>query len=162
MKLVSDLDGLVGFLINLLKEYNLFDEMNLIITSDHGMADITDRVYLEDHIDFSTFKWYGSSPVIHIWPNDGKIFPQNCSTQLLKLLTSGQADAIYEGLKDVKRMNVYHKEEIPSEYRYTFNERIPPLLLVADPGISFCPFRANCSEISECPYVFHSLIEPER
>ena len=73
MKLIKDFDGLIGYLIQKLKEHDLFTHMNIIITSDHGMAEITHRVILGDHLDLTTFRRFGSSPVLLIWPNVGRI-----------------------------------------------------------------------------------------
>ncbi|ELT97397.1 hypothetical protein CAPTEDRAFT_53527, partial [Capitella teleta] len=125
MKLVSELDALVGYLLRLLIKNNLYDDMNLIITSDHGMANITSRVILEEHLDLSTYESYGSSPVLLIWPHEGF------------------EDAIYTKMSKVPNMSVYRKADIPAEYHYTFNRRISPLLFVADPGVSFCRTQAN-------------------
>lgn len=55
----------------LFQDSGLFDVMNLIITSDHGMATIQERIHLADHVDLSSFDVYGSSPVILVWPHEG-------------------------------------------------------------------------------------------
>ena len=77
--MIVELDGLVGYLIEQLKSHGLFEKMNIIITSDHGMAQLKGSVKIDTNIDSRKYKVFGSSPVWNIMPNDGKkpesIFP---------------------------------------------------------------------------------------
>lgn len=67
-------------------------------------------------------------------------------------LSSGFEETIYANASKIPKMTVYRKDEIPPEYHYTFNRRIPPLLFLADPGATFCTTLANCSNIGEQLY----------
>lgn len=68
-------DLLVGYLIERLKEESLFEKMNIIITSDHGMdtASLDHSIDLSDYVDIKKFKSYGGLTEISIFPNDRKL-----------------------------------------------------------------------------------------
>jgi len=98
--------------------------VNLIITSDHGMAELNkSRVIQLDK--FVPSDWYtlvtkpgttykASQPYFHILPKEGKL------------------TETYQHLKAIPHLNVYLKEEIPEEFHYKHNRRIMPILIVAD------------------------------
>jgi len=67
-------DQVVGYLIKRLKEVDLFDYANIIITSDHGMdtASLENSIDLNDRVNISTFKAYGGLTNINIFPNTSK------------------------------------------------------------------------------------------
>jgi ectonucleotide pyrophosphatase/phosphodiesterase family protein 5 len=69
-----ELDEILGYIINSAKERGLFADMNLIVTSDHGMASLTHTIYLDDYVD-SKLKYaaYGRPPVLHLLPKDGNV-----------------------------------------------------------------------------------------
>ena len=73
------LDGVVGDLIKQLKEKDLFHHLNIIITSDHGMAEVSpDKVvFLEDYIDSSSYLTPRNSLGFTIKPNAGETFKKN-------------------------------------------------------------------------------------
>lgn len=71
--------------------------------------------------------------------------------ETFSLFSTGMEESIYANLSSVPNMNIYRKTEIPSEYKYTYNVRIPPLLLVAEPNYTFC--LENCSSISEYSFL---------
>lgn len=66
-------DQLVGYLIEKLSEYDLLDQVNIIVTSDHGMdtASADRAINLKDYIDISKFKSYGGLTQINIFPVNG-------------------------------------------------------------------------------------------
>lgn len=72
MKLIEELDKLVEYLIKRLQEVGLFDKLNIIITSDHGMAEIKNKV--EVPVDQNLFDVYGAyTPVWTVFPKPGKV-----------------------------------------------------------------------------------------
>ncbi|XP_074642002.1 glycerophosphocholine cholinephosphodiesterase ENPP6-like isoform X2 [Tubulanus polymorphus] len=117
-------DKEIQYLLRSLDETGLNKSTNVIIVSDHGMADIggdnskdikmTDFVpdiesLMERFIDHS----YG----VLIWPKPGV------------------TEQIYNGFKGKhKHMHIFHKNEIPEIWHFQNNDRIPPLLLVTEPG----------------------------
>jgi len=69
--MIAELDQDIGYLIHVLKEKDIFDELNIILTSDHGMTTMHSDVYLDDHINSSLYSWFGGSPVANILPKEG-------------------------------------------------------------------------------------------
>ncbi|CAH8532565.1 unnamed protein product [Schistosoma turkestanicum] len=96
--------------------------LNVIISSDHGMVNVSsDKViYLHDYIKPDE---YMSAPKLSaeiwtIWPKPG--------------IT---AQSLYDKLKDRHcRLNVYLKEQLPSRFYYTSSDRIGPVIMYADLG----------------------------
>jgi len=115
--MIVQLDGEVGYLIKKLQDVHLFDDINIIITSDHGMTDITNAVNLDLYVDPSLYDHFGGSPVHNIKPKAGQD-----EGELLNLF------------KQIPNVDVYRKEEIPADYHYRNNRRIMPIVVVAHPG----------------------------
>ena len=111
----------VGYLLDQLEREKFIDKVNLIFVSDHSMVNTSsDRVVLLDkYIDPSTYRLIESGPIGQIWPNEGKL------------------DEIYTNLtmpKSHKHLQVYKKAEIPQEYHWKHNRRIPPIFVEPDVG----------------------------
>lgn len=89
LPILSMCDRTAGYLISRLKESGLFERMNIIITSDHGMTTISpERVLVvEDFVDPNTFPYRTTSnnPIMSIWPENGRLW---ISMLLLILLLS--------------------------------------------------------------------------
>ncbi|OCT81338.1 hypothetical protein XELAEV_18028157mg [Xenopus laevis] len=115
---LKEVDKNVGYLMSELKKANLWDTVNVIITSDHGMAQCSkDRIIkLNDCIGPGNYTLVDDNPVASILPiSDTK--------------------NVYDLLRNCHpHMKVYMKEEIPDRWHYKHNSRIQPLLLVADEG----------------------------
>lgn len=117
-KVLEKIDENVGYLVSKLKEAKLWDTVNVIITSDHGMAQCSeDRVIVLDScIGRGNYTLVDSTPVAAILPLQEK-------------------NSVYSLLKNCSRhMTVYLKEDIPDRYHYKHNSRIQPIILVADEG----------------------------
>lgn len=71
--MILEIDKGLGVLIELLEEHHLYEHMNIIVTSDHGMANINNELYLSDYIDSADYKLYGGSPVLLLQPLPGKL-----------------------------------------------------------------------------------------
>ncbi|XP_071955926.1 ectonucleotide pyrophosphatase/phosphodiesterase family member 5-like [Antedon mediterranea] len=122
IQMLQILDKNIGYLIDEMEINNLYDTMNIIITSDHGMADVSvERVIeLDKFVNSSLYEYDNNTPVIGIWPNKEE-----------------DDNVIYNALKNVsEHMNVYRKDEIPQVFHYHDNRRIAPILLVAKEGWS--------------------------
>jgi predicted AlkP superfamily pyrophosphatase or phosphodiesterase len=63
-------------MINSLQKMGLYEDINIIITSDHGMdtANEDKSIDLSDYVDISKFRSYGGLTQINIFPNNRKIF----------------------------------------------------------------------------------------
>jgi ectonucleotide pyrophosphatase/phosphodiesterase family protein 5 len=118
---IARLDTVTGYLINRLKQINMFDSLNIIIVSDHGMTDISpDRIInVEKILRGKEVKYQSSGPVMMISPFNDSV------------------DNIYKILKsNENHYKVYKKSEVPDYYFFDKNPFISDLVLVADLGWS--------------------------
>ncbi|MFQ6615295.1 MAG: ectonucleotide pyrophosphatase/phosphodiesterase [Fidelibacterota bacterium] len=118
---IHELDAAIGMLLDTLRARDSLDDMNMIVTSDHGMtATSPDRViFLDDYINLEDVLVVDWSPVAMIRPNPG------------------MEEAVYARLNEAHpSMAVYRKEEIPERFHYRNHRRITPLVCVADEGWS--------------------------
>ncbi|XP_068136274.1 bis(5'-adenosyl)-triphosphatase ENPP4 [Hyperolius riggenbachi] len=126
-KVLKAVDEDIGYLMLKLKEAKLWDTVNVIITSDHGMAQCSpDRVIALDEC-----IGRGNYTVVDI-STIAAVVPLTEIAYLYHLLTNCS-----------HHMNVYLKEEIPERYHYMNNARIQPLLLVADEGWTIVQNRST-------------------
>jgi ectonucleotide pyrophosphatase/phosphodiesterase family protein 5 len=120
-KAIAHLDQVTGYLIKQLKKINMYDSVNIIILSDHGMTDISkdkiinvENVLKEHKVDFSN-----SGPVMMIKPEQNEI------------------KEVYSLLKSkANHFKVYLREEMPEYFHFKDNPFIYPIILVADLGWS--------------------------
>jgi predicted AlkP superfamily pyrophosphatase or phosphodiesterase len=116
---VMRLDGLLGRLLDGLRSRRIDDRVNIVITSDHGMAATSpDRVIvIDDYLDASTVDIVDINPTLGIVP---------------KTVT---ADEVYARLEKAHpHLRVYRREQTPEHWRYRDNPRIPAIVGVADDG----------------------------
>ncbi|XP_038142045.1 ectonucleotide pyrophosphatase/phosphodiesterase family member 5 [Cyprinodon tularosa] len=117
--IIAGIDEKLGFLINELKKAGLYEKVNLIVTSDHGMTQLSPEkiIELDQYVDRDLYTWVDKSPVVGILPKEGKL------------------DEVYELLVDANpNMVVYRKDNIPEHFHYQHNVRIMPILLEAKEG----------------------------
>ncbi|CAF0706694.1 unnamed protein product [Brachionus calyciflorus] len=116
---LEELDEELGYMIEQLRKHDLFDNLNLIITSDHGMDTISNKtaIFLDNYIDTSLFKAYGSRACYNIFLNQ--------QTDL---------DYVYKTLKTIPNIDIYLKADIPERFNYKKNSRIGDILLVTKIG----------------------------
>ncbi|KAK3576513.1 hypothetical protein CHS0354_034187 [Potamilus streckersoni] len=122
--MVEALDkDVLGYLLHRLEEAELLDKINLIITSDHGMANISDieknKIDLDQYVNPLSYRVLNGNPVISILPVPN---------------TTAMIDEIFRNLSGRPNLNVYRKEEIPVDYHFTHNRRIMPIVVVPDEG----------------------------
>lgn len=67
------IDDILGYLIQQLKYHHLFDKLNLIITSDHGMDTISNQtvIFLDSYLNTGLFEAYGSRAVYTLFVKNG-------------------------------------------------------------------------------------------
>jgi len=121
--IIQELDGYIGMLTEGLDAREVLDDVNIIITSDHGMAGLSrDRViFLDNYIDV-----YSDSIRIIEWSPVGMVLP-----------VESWVDSIYNSLIGVHpNMAVYRKEDIPERLHFNSHRRIPPIIYLADEGWS--------------------------
>ncbi|MCH8126843.1 alkaline phosphatase family protein [candidate division KSB1 bacterium] len=121
VKAITHLDSTMGLLLDGLETRNIKDKVNIIITADHGMTELSpDRViFLDDYIDLSTVR-------IVDW------LPVTCIP-----LDNTNEDEIYNKLKDAHpNFKVYRKSEIPDRFHYKNHRRVPAIVGIPDEGWS--------------------------
>ncbi|KAJ8306811.1 hypothetical protein KUTeg_014895 [Tegillarca granosa] len=108
-------------LMALLKENNLENDVNVMIFSDHGMAEISTSRIINitgsiNMADVNLILDIGAT--VNIWPAEGKL------------------EKVYQDLKKMnnQHLRVFKKEEIPERWFLKNHYRVPPIFLVADNG----------------------------
>jgi len=115
--MVMKLDTLLGYFMDELAKIPVGKEVNVIITADHGMEEITKErvIVLKDLIKKSWYSYAnGSNPVYNIWANP------NCT------------DSILTALSQVPHLSAYDKNTIPARLHYMTNPRCGDVVAVAD------------------------------
>jgi predicted AlkP superfamily pyrophosphatase or phosphodiesterase len=124
---VTQVDNAVGRLVEGIHRLRLGDVVNLVIVSDHGMVELSsDRVItLGDYTDMTKVQVDFSGPATGLRPRDGNV------------------DGLYAALKaKEKHFRLYRREQMPERYHFRNNDRIPPLVLIADEGWFITPRSA--------------------
>lgn len=70
---IAGIDEKLGFLRNELKKAALYEKVNLIVTSDHGMTQLfSDKIIeLDEYVSRDLYTWVDKSPVVGILPKEG-------------------------------------------------------------------------------------------
>ncbi len=116
---IQEVDRTIGLLIDELKRIKVWPNINLIITSDHGMTEISeDRVILIDKIiDLEQVHVTDWNPVAMIQPKENF------------------SETIYNQLKEnEKHYQVFKKEDLPEHYRLKNHHRVPEIIVIAEVG----------------------------
>ncbi|KAG0211842.1 hypothetical protein BGX28_007297 [Mortierella sp. GBA30] len=124
-KALMEVDDAVGRLLEGLRQRGLDKIANLLLVSDHGMSYVTPTksIYYDDYIDPSDLLLEESlQPHLGIRTKD----PARLQ-ELYQTLKAAQQ-------KDNLPFQVYRREEIPERFNYADNERISPVVVLADPG----------------------------
>ena len=112
-------DAYLGRLLGGIERRGLTDRVNIVVTSDHGMAEVTeDRVVvLDDYVSLDDVEVVDINPTLGLIPKAGK------------------EDAVYRALRNAHpRLKVYRRNDTPRRWRYRDHPRIPPIVGVVDEG----------------------------
>ncbi|HYF38732.1 MAG TPA: ectonucleotide pyrophosphatase/phosphodiesterase [Gemmatimonadales bacterium] len=116
---IGRVDRAVGQLLRGLEQRGLEQRVNIVVVSDHGMAEMkADQViYLDDYVDSAAVDIIDLGPVISLSPR------------------AGEDGEVFRKLQKAHpRLRVYRKAEIPARYHYRAHIRIPAIVGVADEG----------------------------
>jgi predicted AlkP superfamily pyrophosphatase or phosphodiesterase len=115
---VLAVDSAVGRLVGGLAALGLSDRVNLVVLSDHGMAETSpDRlVYLDDLVERNSVDTVGLGAFIAINPR------------------SGDTTGLLRSLRAAPHLHVYPRDSTPESWRYRDNPRIPAIIGVPDEG----------------------------
>ncbi len=115
---IARVDSAVGALMDGLEQRGLTGTVNLIVVSDHGMAEVAPDhvIHLEQLIDTAAVNLVDQGPIVSLSPK------------------SGRGDEIIAQLRRAPHLKVYWKSEIPAALHYRAHSRIQPILAIADEG----------------------------
>jgi alkaline phosphatase D len=118
-EVIKSMDLYLGKFFARMRKLPNFDQLNFIITSDHGMADLSeDRVIvLDQFIDSADIVYFdGSTPNMNIKVKEGKL------------------EKVYRDLKKARHLFVWKHDSLPDRLHYGTNIRTLDLCLVSYPG----------------------------
>ena len=116
---VQRADSLLGYLLDGMSDRGLTDNLNLIVTSDHGMVELSSErvIFLDELIDLENVELIDWTPVAMIQP-DGR-----------------ETENVYRALKEKENYyRVYKKGDLPDHYHFSDHYRIPEIIMIADVG----------------------------
>ena len=124
-KAIKDTDKILGYLVKSLDGLSIKDSINLVVLSDHGMANSGPEklIVLDDYIDTSPYNFWMKGSIMSI---DMKEDEQSISLSGLNLLSL------------VPHVSLYTSKTIPHSYHF-YNSSFPDVLLVADEGYYVSP-----------------------
>jgi predicted AlkP superfamily pyrophosphatase or phosphodiesterase len=123
---IARLDSAVGAVIDGITRLGLDAKVDIIVVSDHGMAEIApDRlIYLDDYVSLDSLDVVDWTPVAAIAPKPGK------------------ERYVYDALKHANpHLAVYRKAEVPARFNFNSGSRITPIVGIADEGWSITSRR---------------------
>lgn len=128
---VAALDSLLGYITETMSALDIYPQLNIIIVSDHGMADISpDRVIrIDQTISMTGVTQERSGPYSFLYG--------------MNPLTTRK---VVKQLSGVPHLKAYRKKNIPRRWHYKKNYRIKDVLLVADEGWSILNVKRDYNE----------------
>ncbi len=119
---IEYMDSLMGLLYDSLQTLDIADRINLIITSDHGMASICDERVVK--------------PSDYIQPHWVERMTGGTPTSIRTI--PEYRDSVYNALKEAEHLRVYKREEIPAEWNYgSYTTRIGDIVVMPEAGWQF-------------------------
>jgi len=122
INMVEEMDAFLNDFFIEMRKLPIFDNLNFIITSDHGMAQLSPEkvIILDEVVDTSDFKfWDGSNPVINFKVKDGRI------DKVLNDLELNKGHLLF-----------WERNKIPEELHYGHNIRTHDITVTVDSGWS--------------------------
>lgn len=124
---VEYVDSLIGVLRNRIESLPFAGNINLIVTSDHGMIEISpERVVNMNR---------------YLKPEWCEVIEGRTPTSIFS--KAGYRDSIYNALKGVAHIHVWKKEEIPAELMYNDSDRIGDIVVAPEPSWQFTDIARN-------------------
>ena len=116
---VRDVDGRIGDLLAGLAARGLSDAVDVVVTSDHGMAEVgIERVVvIDDYVEFEEGELFEVGAYVQIFPNEGRL------------------EAIYEALAGAHpELAIYKRDETPEHLHLRGSPRVAPIIGVPSVG----------------------------
>ncbi|KAM6892719.1 bis(5'-adenosyl)-triphosphatase enpp4 [Lycodopsis pacificus] len=117
-QVLKEVDDNIGLLISELRRTGLWGHVNVLVTSDHGMAQCSAErlIQLDNCLHPDNYTLVDLSPVLALIPHKD---PEAICALLNKCNT---------------HMRAYLKSDIPDRLHYRNNERIQPIIVIAEEG----------------------------
>ena len=124
--MVEKVDSVLGYFFQKARTLDIFDKIDFLVVSDHGMATYTpeESVNLADYLPRDSFHHVFEGVPTLLYPKPG------------------YAEKAYEVLKNVPNVTVWKKDEIPAKHVYGSNPRVPELVVAPNIG-TYVVFRQN-------------------
>jgi len=128
---IERVDRWMGLLLAGLEERGLYGRVNLLVVSDHGMADTPAEkmVVLEDFVELDGVEITGGTPVVFLRPPAARV-------EEIRRALSGAHPAL----------RVMRREETPRRWRFRDHPRIPPLIVAVDEGWNLRAERTDAGD----------------
>ncbi|XP_056262812.1 ectonucleotide pyrophosphatase/phosphodiesterase family member 7-like [Pseudoliparis swirei] len=124
--MVRQVDRTVGYIRRAAERRGLTERLNIVLTADHGMSAVY-RGGLAEEITLAEIPGFSFADVaFHLvdFGPSGMLLPK-----------PGRLEAVYGALKGAHpHLHVFRKEEMPERLHFAHNDRILPLVLLADAG----------------------------
>ena len=122
-----EVDSAIGYLLDEVRDLNETDgiDLNLIILSDHGLIDVNKTIDIAPYVnDSNTDHLVNRGNIVHVWKKDPQDYTLLASIAALK----NKYPNTFEWLPRLS---------IPDSRHFKNSYRCPPILLVAEPGVTF-------------------------
>lgn len=119
--MVNHIDSLIGKLIDGIEKLPFGNQVNLIVTADHGMTDVSKDRFININ-DYLKPSWYERA----IGNNPTSIFA-----------SKENRDSIYAALSKIDNIEVYRKNKVPKKLKYGTNLNIGDIVVIPACGWQF-------------------------
>ena len=111
---IENSDKILGYLIQELKKINIFNNINIIIVSDHGMVNVSETrlINIDNYINSDDFIIDGKGPILQLRSNNKTVLDTNLK---------------------ISNLTIYKSDNVPLGFHYKTNS-IGDYLFVADEG----------------------------
>lgn len=119
--MVQHVDSLLGVLVKKLESLPIARKINLIVLSDHGMAQLSPELYVN---------------LAEIIPQDKILMSLGGNPTYNMDLVDGYIPTALADLNAVEGVRAWHRDSVPEHLHYRNHIRIPDIVIVADSGWS--------------------------
>lgn len=125
-KIIQAIDRTIGYLRYGIEKRELSQQLNVIITSDHGMTTVKKRPLVDEIIlnKYLNLLRLASFEILD-YGGFGILTPR-----------PGKDQEVYDALCKVPNVTVYRKDQIPTSFHLGKSHRLPPIVIIADLGFN--------------------------
>lgn len=115
---VEHVDAMIGRLIDGLEARGIYQDVHLIIVSDHGMAETSPQrvIILDDYLDPENLRIIDRSPLMMAEP------------------VGIDVEEAVAALDAAPHLSAYHRDDVPEHWHFKDHHRIPSIVAIADDG----------------------------